>query len=72
MFFHRASDEPCLHCIVEAAHGQELHEPVMVNLRQNYRTHNGVLAPANAVLSWLLKLFPNGIDQLDPEQGFSV
>ncbi|XP_037496959.1 TPR and ankyrin repeat-containing protein 1 [Jatropha curcas] len=39
----------------------------LFHLRQNFRTHAGVLKLANSVLDLVLHFFPSSIDKLDPE-----
>jgi hypothetical protein len=41
----------------------------VLQLEINFRSHDGILRPANAVVSTIVRLFPNSIDQLGEERG---
>lgn len=43
--------------------------PEVLQLDINFRSHNGILRPANAVVSTIVRLFPNSIDHLAEERG---
>jgi hypothetical protein len=43
--------------------------PEVLQLEINFRSHDGILRPANAVVSTIVRLFPNAIDQLSEERG---
>lgn len=50
----------------------DLAKPRMFTLSMNYRSHQGILALASAVVDLLWRVFPDSIDKLQPEIGQSV
>jgi hypothetical protein len=43
--------------------------PEVLQLSVNFRSHNGILRPANAVIETIIRLFPGWIDELGEERG---
>lgn len=41
--------------------------PQFYHLKQNFRTHDGIVNLANSIVELLVHFFPQGIDKLDPE-----
>ena len=43
--------------------------PDVSQLRVNFRSHDGILCAANAVIGTLMDIFPEAVDRLQPEKG---
>ena len=44
-------------------------QPATFNLTTNYRSHGGICDAADALIKMIKELFPNSIDNLEPEKG---
>lgn len=48
---------------------QHLAQPQLFTLNRNYRSHQGILSMASAVMGLLWRSFPDTVDKLEPEVG---
>lgn len=51
---------------------EELVQPLLFTLNRNYRSHQGILSLASAVMDLLWRQFPDTVDKLGPEVGSLV